>query len=438
MMADRPHRNRAPRVFQGWGWFLLAAIACCPGCGKTSLDGRTQIGFWNGFTGPDGRTMLKLVREFNEQNSDIRVTMQRSDWNTYYNKLFVAGRGGRAPEVFVITTDRLDRFVEGGILQAFDALIQGEPSFPVDDFERLPWEGAQFNGRQHAIPLDIHPMGMFYNRKLLKQAGVADAAGEARPPRNREEFVQTLRAVRALDTGAAEYRTWGAVLPNFRTFALSLMRQNRGEFFNEDFTRCTLAGHENVEALEFIVKLSTGDPLIAPLKDYSYFDSWINFRQGHSGMAFEGIFMLGDLKKQTSLDYMGAPVPVLFDQPAAYAGSHNLCMPAGLDEETTQAAWRFIRFLSEHSIDWADAGQIPARKSFRETPEFRAMKVQHAFAQEIPHVFYAPQVPFIFEFFTEVDFAVESSMRGNASPAEALAEAERKVNMAIARRREAP
>jgi multiple sugar transport system substrate-binding protein len=382
--------------------------------------------------------MLGLVRRFNEQNPDIQVTMQRSDWNTYYNKLFVAGRGGRAPEVFVIVTDQLERFVDGGVLGDFDDLIRAEAGFPVDDFDRLPWEGAQFDGSQFAIPLDIHPMGMFYNKDLLKRAGLVDPHGEARPPRDRQEFMETLRAVRNLDTDSDEYRTWGAVLPNYRTFALSLMRQNGGRFFNDDFTKCLLNSPENIEALQFIVDIAYTDPLIAPLNDYSYFDSWINFRQGRSGMAFEGIFMLGDLKRQTTLDYAGAPVPMLFKQPAAYAGSHNLCMAAGLDKKTRRHAWRFIRFLSEHSIGWADAGQVPARKSFRESPEFRAMKVQHAFAREIPYIFYAPQVPFIFEFFTEVDFAVESAMRGKADPAAALAEAARKVDMAIDRRRETP
>jgi multiple sugar transport system substrate-binding protein len=65
--------------------------------------------FWNGFTGPDGRTMLALVRRFNEENPDVQVTMQRMAWATYYNKLFV-GLGGRAPEISVLQSDAFARF----------------------------------------------------------------------------------------------------------------------------------------------------------------------------------------------------------------------------------------------------------------------------------------------------------------------------------------
>ena len=57
--------------------------------------------FWNLFSGPDGRTMLGLVRKFNAANPDVNIVMQRMHWSTYYNKLFVAGLGGRAPDVFI-------------------------------------------------------------------------------------------------------------------------------------------------------------------------------------------------------------------------------------------------------------------------------------------------------------------------------------------------
>ena len=43
--------------------------------------GATELRFWNGFTGPDGRTILKLVKRFNRDNPDVRVTVQRMEWN---------------------------------------------------------------------------------------------------------------------------------------------------------------------------------------------------------------------------------------------------------------------------------------------------------------------------------------------------------------------
>src|SRR5262249_48887284 len=45
------------------------------------------IRFWNGFTGPDGKTMEALVYQFQEANPDVRVRMQIIPWGTYYDKL---------------------------------------------------------------------------------------------------------------------------------------------------------------------------------------------------------------------------------------------------------------------------------------------------------------------------------------------------------------
>ena len=33
---------------------------------------RLQLSFWNGWTGPDGRVALEMIRQFNEQNPDLQ------------------------------------------------------------------------------------------------------------------------------------------------------------------------------------------------------------------------------------------------------------------------------------------------------------------------------------------------------------------------------
>src|SRR6266540_2573725 len=89
---------------------FVVLLSLCSNCDRRLGDETITIRFWNGFTGPDGRTMLALVKQFNQQNPDINVIMQRMEWGTYYNKLFVAGLGGRAPEVFVSHSTALRRF----------------------------------------------------------------------------------------------------------------------------------------------------------------------------------------------------------------------------------------------------------------------------------------------------------------------------------------
>ncbi|MEA3055019.1 MAG: hypothetical protein QOD30_451, partial [Actinomycetota bacterium] len=79
-----------------------AGFLAVAGCDRAVGDSKVvELRFWNSFTGPDGRTMLAIIKKFNADHPDVHVTMQRMEAGPYYNKLFVAGLGGRAPEIFV-------------------------------------------------------------------------------------------------------------------------------------------------------------------------------------------------------------------------------------------------------------------------------------------------------------------------------------------------
>src|SRR5579883_148039 len=142
---------------------LLLSLIFWTGCRP---GGRAQITirFWNGFTGPDGRTMLRMVKRFNQENPDVHVLMQRMDWATYYNKLFVAGIGQRAPEVFVIHTNNILRFAQANFVRPIDDLA-AQSQAEVADLDPNVWQGVDVGGKHYALPLDVHAMGMYYNRK---------------------------------------------------------------------------------------------------------------------------------------------------------------------------------------------------------------------------------------------------------------------------------
>ena len=222
---------------------------------------------------------------------------------------------------------------------------------------------------------------------------------------------------------------WGFVFTNFETCTYTFLRQFGGRLFEEGDDQPTFDRPENVEALAWCRSLIAEG--LAP--EPENFDSWIGFRQGRVGMAFEGIYMLADLRKQQDLEFSGAPVPQVGSTQAVWADSHNLCVRAGLPEGTARAAWTFMRWLSDESLDWAEGGQVPTRPSLRDTVRFRSMAVQSAFARQIPHVRYLPQLPFVFEYLTEYDLAVEKILRGKVSASDALAAAQRRVEQVRAR-----
>jgi len=405
---------------------ILAAI-----CGCDSSSRKVKLRFWNGFTGPDGRTMLKLVRRFNQENPDIYVQMQRIDWATYYNKLFVAGIGNRAPDIFVIHTSSLMRFAKANFLMPLDDLVVGSNRLDVADFDSNIWASTKIDGLQFAIPLDIHPWGLYYNKKLFREAGIVDENGKAKPPTNMVEFIDVLTKLKKDKDGDGNIDEWGYVFTFFRANTYTFMKQWGGKFFSDDMKKCVLNNPENIKVLNFCADLINKKLVPEP----ENLDAWLGFRQGKVGMVIEGVYMLADLQKQKDLEFGAAPVPQLGPQKATWAGSHNLCLREELSPEKLAAAWKFVKFLSDNSLDWAVAGQIPVRKSLRDTDRFRSMETQYAFSKQIPYAKYSPIIRSIFELWYEYDFAVEKTMRGRCGAKEALDEAVKKYNKTLERQK---
>ena len=382
-------------------------------CGVLATS-KTPISFWNGFTGPDGRVMLELVRDFNRENPDVEVTMQRIPWALYYNKVMVSGLDSRGPDVFVIHASALTRMHRAGVLAPMDSLF--EAAIPADDFDPYVVEQTKFEGKRFCVPLDIHPQGMFLNRQMLREAGLSA------PPKNREEFLRAAKRMLSKDRFGFALTAWNN---NF----LALIPQFDGHYLSAD-GKADLDCPQNVEALEFLGSLKGKFNLIPPPDNQL---GWVGYRQKKVGMVWDGIYMLGDLMRLEGLDYMGAPIPTIGKHPGTLADSHTLCLRPNLNQKQREATERFIKFLSANSIRWAAAGQVPARRSARETPEFKKMQVQAAFAEQIPTMMYFPRIPVLFEMGVEINLAVEKVIRGRATAKEALRIADENTQKAMDR-----
>lgn len=380
-----------------------------------------EIEFWNGFTGPDGRVMLELVRQFNQSHSDTHVTMQRILWATFYNKLMISAMDGRGPEVFVLQSQLLSRMDRAGIVDTVNDMFT-DPAF-VKEFE--PWllDRVNFGSggklRRIGVPLDIWPQGLYCNVKMFQEAGIVNPDGSARPPTNAREFLADARILQHR-SATDQANVWGYGFGDWTNNFMSLVPQFGGQMLDESGNP-TLDNPGNVAALQFLADLNLKYHL-APSPEGGV-AGWVGFRQQRVAMVFDGIYMVGDLKRLTDLDYIGAPLPQIGPHRGTLADSHILCIRKGLDARRREAAEQFIRFISDHSLAWADAGQVPARKSIRQSEAFKKLQVQYAFSKQLDYVMYPPKTPTISELQLYLNLAVEKAIRGVATAAAALHQA---------------
>jgi multiple sugar transport system substrate-binding protein len=429
--------SHSPRFSAPLPTYYVIAFLCMllllSGCGKvsdTASGGITTLKFWNGFTGPDGKTMEAMVRQFEKENPDIRVNMQIIPWAQYYDKLTLGLAFHQAPDIFVCHANRMPEFARYNVFKDLGEFQKGAQALPENDFLPLPWLVAHFDGKQYGVPLDCHPLGLYYNRKLFKEAGVVDAKGEPKPPATWPEFLDAAHKLTKDTDGDGRPDQWGFAFTwqhsNWYLFAF----QHGADALSPDLKRSALDTPAALEATEQMRRMITMER-IAPQPEG--IDAWTGFRQGRVAMAMEGIYMLADLEKTKGLDYGAAPVPAFGPVKATWAGSHLLCIPAQSSASHSAAAWRLIKYLSDHSLDWAQGGQVPVRKSLLESARFKGMRVQSAFAQQLPYVHYEPFSTRATEIQPLLDDAIESAILGLQPPKEALNEANTSINHVLSR-----
>jgi multiple sugar transport system substrate-binding protein len=384
--------------------------------GKTYTGPKVDLQFWNGFTGGDGPFMRDMVDQFNTENENIKVKMVVQQWGDYYQKVPTAVASGRGPDVGVMHVDTLATNAARNVIMPLDDVAQSL-QLEEGDFAQTIWDAGIYKEQRYGIPLDMHPLGFYYNTAHLEKAGVSEA------PMTREAHDEALEKLQAAgyDKPFWQSSTWPAHL-----MFMSLLWQFGGELYNEDASQATWNSDAGVEALTWqrgLVEDGYSPPNVASDADY------IAFKNEKNSFHWDGIWQTMDMAK-TSVPWAVAPLPQIGDQKAAWAGSHNLVImrQKTANDDKLQASKVFLNWISEKSIDWAKAGQVPARNSVRESAEFKALKNQSILAEQIDVVKFPPAVPGIGDAQLEMEQAVNRAVLGKQSPKAALDQAATKAN----------
>lgn len=343
------------------------------------------LDFWNGLTGGDGPFMLALVEEFNAAHDNIAVSMNATPWNEFYQTLPAAVNSGAGPDVVVIHSFQIATNAARQVLLPLDQVAE-DLGLAEADFSAPVWQAGIYNGQRFGIPLDVFPDGLFYNKRVMEEAGLDPES----PPQTGEEYLTALEQMKEAGiqgswVGAVD--AWGG-----RRFE-TLLWQFGGDLYNEEVTQAIFNSDSGVQALTWWVDLIRNG--YSP-ENVAAEDLITAFMNNENAFVWGGPgAYINEFAGVDDLEWGVAPVPQIGTEQAVFAGSHNFALTTQNEEGSDEllASQVFISWMSENSARWAGAGPVPARLNQIETEEFQSLEAQQVFAEELAYARFYPVVP---------------------------------------------
>src|SRR4051794_11209218 len=352
--------------------------------------GNVDLTVWNAFTGPDGNFFKKIVDDFNSATPNIKVKVETQPGAEYTQRLEAAASANKLPDVLQLGYDQIPLLTEEGIINPVDDFAQ-TGGYGPQQYPEAVWNASRWKDKQMGIPFDVHPMILFYNKKLFTDAGLDPAS----PPTDTASFEAAIKAVQDKTDADGLQMVASGPGANFLVGIVwaMLFYQGGGQWTNEDYSEATFNSDAGVNASTYLAHL-VKDLNVKKVES----DAELNaFLQGKNAMMFNGPWQLTAAQDALKDDLGVALVPKFFGD-GDWSGSHILSIsPTAQDGGDKQAAaYYFMDWFINHSLDWAASGQVPALNDVRSQLQGQTKGVLPYIAQIAPlaeTVQFLPTIP---------------------------------------------
>ena len=371
----------------------LGLTASCGGDSGGSGDAATATGpikIWMS-NNPEEITWAKqMVAAWNDAHPDEEVTAQEIPaGKTSEEVIGAAITAGNAPcLVFNTSPAAVPQFEKQGGLVALDDFDGGADyvesrSGDVADQYKSP------DGQYFQIPWKANPVMIFYNKDILKQAGIDP---ENPPLATFDDFLATSRTI--VDSGAAEAAIWPAPTSEFFQswfdFYPMYAAETGGQQLVEDGKATFDSDAGKAVADLWATMYAEG---LSPKEAYSG-DA---FAEGKAAMATVGPWAISVYGDQ--VNWGVAPVPtsegIAPEETYTFSDAKNIALYSACDNQ--QTAFDVLKFATSEEQDGKlldMTGQMPLRTDlaatypayFEEHPEYTQFADQAARTVEVPNV----------------------------------------------------
>jgi multiple sugar transport system substrate-binding protein len=413
--------------------FYSTAFLCIlllEGCAARRPSSPVEIVYWTGWSGHEFEVQQKLIDEFNQTHSKVRVRMLSQFGNSGYQKVRISFAGGATPDVMsTVWADELAGYAMRGVLTPLDGYMRRSGRDLDREFTPGVARMLRVDGRVYGLAVTTNTSFIAYNKRIFRESGL----DLAHPPR-------TINGLDAAAKACTKYNADG----NFVRYGFRPGNLNTwayvfgGRWYDPATQRITANDPRNVAALRWMC--SYGKQY--DLKKMQAFQTTFGSEQTANGPFFVGkvaMWSTGEWAEQFIRRYAAKDFQWgWFALPCPPGGRPNTTTAGGSVFVIPQAcrhkaeAWEFLNWISSpHAVKvfCRGIGNVPPLIAVGREPEFQndpLFRFAVAIAQG-QNSFGPPPIPIWPTYSREIGRVEEAAMLGGGDPQVLLDDLQRRM-----------
>lgn len=319
-----------------------------------------EIEYWQYFFKERVTAVDALIKTFEAANPGIKVKHTHFPYAQYQTKVAAAVPAGEGPDVVQLYYGWLEEYRKAKLIEPlpkdqFDPATIEREFFPI--VKAMKADGAYWG-----LPTAVRSLALFYNRKLMTEAGL----DPAKPPATLDDLIAQAGKIVKRDGGGnllTAGLTVGPVSQDHHWWREVLVRQFGGQAFSEDNKKVAYTQKGGAEALQFYADISGKHRL----STFGFMDeTQAAFRAGRAGFHIDGSFRIGTFQGVRNLDWGVAELPAHNGVKANFASYWVNGVSTKAQGAKRDAAMKFLKHLvSDDAMQlWLKTvGELPAKPS---------------------------------------------------------------------------
>lgn len=284
----------------------LALLSGCGGGGQPS-GGKDTVTFM-GWGSPQEVAVFKdMIGQFEKKYPDVKVDYINVPAEDYNTKLQTMIAAKKTPDVFYMVGENLQPFLKNGVLADLSDYVADNEIFDPDNVWKNAIDLWKFDGTTpgkgsiYALPKDIGPFALAYNKDLFAKAGIPTP--DLDDPWTWDEFVANAKK---LTSGSGADKVYGSAPYSLEAAVWS----NGADWLDADHTKVAVTDPAFQEALQWVADLSLVDGVVPSNEEESSLGSYQRFIDGKIGMMGVGPWNQGQFWDEVTFDWDLMPWPV--------------------------------------------------------------------------------------------------------------------------------